>query len=70
MGKDLDYIENPLQHVKDTKGLSELPEPMEKELEETEQLNQHLSKEKSQEVKKAEQEGIIQWSDYAKTKEQ
>lgn len=70
MGKDWEYIENPLQHVKDTKGLSDLPDPMEKELEENKQLNQQLSKEKSQEVKKAEPEGIAQWSDYAKTKEQ
>jgi Mn-containing catalase len=43
---------------------------MEKELEENKQLNQQLSKEKSQEVKKAEPEGIAQWSDYVKTKEQ
>jgi Mn-containing catalase len=64
MGKDFEYVENPLQHIKDTKGLSELEDPMNAELKETQQKDEQLSKEKSEEVKKAEPKGTAQWSDY------
>lgn len=67
MGKQWEYIENPLQHIKDTKGLSELPDPMEAELEATQEQDQELSKVKSEEVKKAEPTGTAQWSDYQST---
>lgn len=64
MGKDFEYVENPLQHIKDTKSLSELEDPMKAELKETQQKDEQLSKEKSEEVKKAEPRGTAQWSDY------
>ena len=63
-GKNWEYIDNPLQHIKDTAGLSALEDPMKKELKETLLKDQKLSKAKSDEVKKAEPKGIAQWSDY------
>jgi Mn-containing catalase len=64
MGKEWEYIEDPLQHIKATQGLSELEDPMEDELAETEALNLKFSDEKSAEVIKAEPKGTAQWSDY------
>lgn len=65
MGKDWEYIADPIQHVKDTKGLTELEDDKAKEIAKTEKLNAKLSKEKSSEVTNAEPEGIAQWSDYS-----
>ncbi|MET3114205.1 Mn-containing catalase [Pedobacter sp. CG_S7] len=65
MGKDWEYIENPLQHIKETKGLSDLKNPMKEELKETNAQDHKLSKEKSDEVKMAEPGGTAQWSSYA-----
>jgi Mn-containing catalase len=64
MGKDWEYISNPIEHVKDTEGLSISDIDTESQLEETAKLNAELSAEKSAEVKRAEPTGVSQWSDY------
>lgn len=66
MGKNWELIEDPAAFVKDTEGLSNLPDPKAKELKDTEALNVKMSKEKSAEVKSAEPDGVAQWSDYKK----
>ena len=65
MGKEWEYIENPLQHIKETKGLSDLKDPKKEEIKESQEQDLKLSKEKSDEVKKAEPKGTAQWSTYS-----
>ena len=65
MGKEWEYIENPLQHIKETKGLSDLKDPKKEEIKESQEQDLKLSKEKSDEVKKAEPKGTAQWSNYS-----
>jgi Mn-containing catalase len=64
MGKDFDYVEYPIAYVKETEGLTALPDDKSKELKSTEKLNKDMSKVKSEEVTKAEPEGVAQWSTY------
>jgi Mn-containing catalase len=64
MGKNWEYVEDPLAYVQDTDGLTQQEEGMDKALTETDQLNKKMSKEKSGEVKSAEPKGVAQWSDY------
>jgi Mn-containing catalase len=64
MGKDFDYVEDPIAYVKETEGLTALPDDKNKELKSTEKLNKDMSKVKSEEVTKAEPEGVAQWSTY------
>jgi Mn-containing catalase len=64
MGKNWEYIEDPLGYVQVTDGLTQEEKGMDKALAETDQLNKKMSKEKSGEVKSAEPKGVAQWSDY------
>lgn len=65
MGKEWEFVEDPLSFVQQTEGLSELGEDKEDEMEEAESLNKSLSEQRSTEVTSAEPEGVAQWSDYA-----
>jgi Mn-containing catalase len=64
MDEEWEYINDPLEHVKDSEGLSISPIDSQAELEKTAQLNAELSVQKSAEVKQAEPTGVAQWSDY------
>lgn len=65
MGLQWDYIEEPLNHVRQTEGLTDQDDPKKGELKKADQLNKELSKQKSEEVKASEPEGTAQWSDYS-----
>lgn len=64
MGKDFNYIEDPLTQVKETEGQTKLPEDFGKELKATKKQDTEMSALKSTEVKEAEPKGIGQWSTY------
>ena len=64
MGKDFEYVEDPIAYVKETEGLTNLGQDMKKALTETDKLNQKMSEVKSEEVKSAEPEGVAAWSIY------
>jgi Mn-containing catalase len=64
MGKDWEFIADPVAFSKETVGLTELPDDKSAELAETEELDKEMSEVKSAEVKDAEPEGVAQWSDY------
>ena len=64
MGKDFEYVEDPIAYVKETEGLTNLGQDMKKALTETDKLNQKMSEMKSEEVKSAEPEGVALWSTY------
>ncbi|WP_426328694.1 manganese catalase family protein [Pedobacter sp. R-06] len=66
MGKEWELIADPVAFVKETEGLTDLPERKAEELEATEAMNIKMSEEKSAEVKSSEPEGIAQWSEYSK----
>jgi Mn-containing catalase len=68
MGKQWEYIEDPINHVKVTEGLSVQPENMQKELKKTAKLNEEMGEQKSAEVKSTEPEGVVQWSTYSSEK--
>jgi Mn-containing catalase len=64
LGLSWDYIADPVSHVKETKGLTELEDSKKKELAATEKLNEEMSELRSGEVINAEPKGTAQWSDY------
>jgi Mn-containing catalase len=64
MGKEFDYVEDPITTIRETEGLSEQPKDMEKPLADKEKLDREMSKIKSAEVKNAEPKGVAQWSTY------
>ncbi|MGV3545809.1 MAG: manganese catalase family protein [Pedobacter sp.] len=64
MGKEWEYIPDPISYVRDTEGQSDLPDAKKGELERTEVLNKELSELKSKEVTDAEPDGVAQWSNY------
>jgi Mn-containing catalase len=64
MGKRWDYIDEPVEYVNDTDGLSKHEKGMEKPLADTKQLDKKMSTQKSEEVKSSEPKGVAQWSDY------
>jgi Mn-containing catalase len=64
MGKEFEYIGNPIAYVNETEGLSKKSENMKAEVAETEKLNKHMSETKSEEVKKTDPKGVAQWSNY------
>jgi Mn-containing catalase len=66
MGKEWEYIDDPVAHVKQTKGLSKADKKKDAELTETKQMDAKMSKMKSEEVKSAEPDGVAQWSKYQK----
>src|ERR1700759_916676 len=53
MGKNFEYVADPVAYVNETKGLTALPDEKAKELAAAEQLNKEMSKIKSEEVTKA-----------------
>lgn len=69
LGETWQYIEDPLQHVPATNGLTDVKPEGTKRTEKTvEKANKALSKERSTEVKSATPEKDIQWSTYSETK--
>lgn len=64
LGKEWEYIEDPLNYVQQTEGLTDLEDPKTDELEETDELDQEMSEQRSAEVKSSEPEGVAMWSDY------
>jgi len=66
MGKEWEYIEDPIAHVSKTKGLSKADKKKDAELSETKEIDAEMSKIKSEEVRKAEPDGVAQWSKYQK----
>lgn len=67
MGKNWEYIADPVSHVKETEGLTLSDNDMEQELADTEQINYQMSEMRSEEVKLSEPEGVAQWSTYSDT---
>jgi Mn-containing catalase len=67
LGKNFEYIEDPVAYVAETRGLSALPEDKSKELKSAQQQDKEMSKAKSAEVKDTEPKGVAQWSNYEKT---
>jgi Mn-containing catalase len=68
LGKEWNYIEDPVAYVKETEGLSVNEDGMNEELATAEKLNKKMSEVKSNEVKNAEPDGVAQWSFYAMEK--
>src|ERR1700744_4825466 len=64
MGKQYNYVENPIANVEETVGQTELPDNFNKELKDKEKLDKEMSAEKSAEVKNAKPKGVAQWSTY------
>ena len=64
LGKDFVYIESPVDYIKQTAGMTNLPDDYSKELKATEKLNKEMSEIKSAEVKNVEPKGVAQWSIY------
>ncbi len=64
MGKNWEYIEEPVGYVNESDGLSIQEKGMEKPLADAEKLNKKMSEEKSEEVKSTEPKGVAQWCDY------
>ena len=65
MGKDWEYIADPLTHVIQTEGLTNQDDEKKGELKATEKLSRQLSDQRSKEVKKSEPKGVAQWSEYS-----
>ena len=64
MGKDFVYIENPVEYIRETEGLTSQSKDMDKELKVAEKQNKEMSAFKSAEVKKTDPKGVAQWSTY------
>lgn len=65
LGLQWDYIEEPLSHVKETEGLTDLPDPKKAELKAADKINEEMSKLRSGEVKAAEpKDKVGRWSKY------
>jgi len=64
MGKNFEYIEDPIGYVQETQGLGTKENSMTKQLAEAEKLNKKMSEVKSAEEKIAEPTGVAQWSFY------
>jgi Mn-containing catalase len=64
MGKEFEYIEDPIAYVQETQGLTNLPDPKKSELADAQKLDKKMSEVKSAEVKKTDPKGVAQWSTY------
>jgi len=64
MGLTWDYIADPVAHVKETEGLSIQDPGTEELLAATAEMDKEMSELKSEEVKRADPEGVAQWSTY------
>ncbi|MFC3561129.1 manganese catalase family protein [Pedobacter jamesrossensis] len=65
MGKEWELINDPSTFIRETEGLTDLPDRKAEELEKTDKINMELSEAKRAEVEAAEQQGIAQWSEYS-----
>lgn len=64
-GEEWVYVEDPVAHVSETRGMVEHPiEGTAKTEKETQQMNKKLSKQRSEEIKAAVPSGEMQWSTY------
>jgi Mn-containing catalase len=70
MGKEFNYVEDPIAQVQETEGQTKLPDDFSAEVKESEKLNKDMSKIKSAEVKNAEPKGVAKWSAYGAEKVQ
>jgi Mn-containing catalase len=64
MGKEWNYIADPVAHIQETEGLTRTDKALDKELKATHKLDKEMSGVKSAEVKNSEPEGVGQWSTY------
>jgi len=64
MGKEFNYVEDPIQQVQETEGQTVLDEDFSSEMEAATELNKDMSELRSAEVKDAEPAGVSQWSTY------
>jgi len=64
MGLTWDYIADPVAHVQETEGLSIQDPGTEELLAATAEMDKEMSELKSEEVKRADPEGVAQWSTY------
>ena len=64
MGKEFNYIADPLTQVQETEGQTKLPGNFSADLKASEKLDKEMSKVKSTEVKDSEPAGVAQWSTY------
>ena len=64
MGKDFEYVEDPIAYINETEGLTKLTDPKKKELADAQKLDKKMSEVKSAEVKKTDPMGVAQWSTY------
>ncbi len=66
--EEWEYIENPVKYVQETKGLSEKKiTGTDRTIESTKEKDRELSKIRSEEIKNAVPEGVMQWSEYSVT---
>jgi len=64
MYKEWQYIEDPKQYVKQTQGLTDMDDTKEDDLDRMEEMDEQMSKLRSEEVQDAEPNGTAVWSDY------
>ena len=64
MDKEWTYVADPLTYVKETQGQTTTDKTFDKELKQTDKLNEEKSKLKSEEVINSEPDGVAQWSKY------
>lgn len=68
MSKEWQYIQDPQSYVKQTKGLTDIDDTTDADLDEMDRVNEQMSRLRSEEVKEAEPEGTGVWSDYESEK--
>jgi Mn-containing catalase len=65
LGEEWQYIDEPVQCIRDTRGLQDLePEGTERTEKTVEQLDKRLRKERSEEINQAVPKGENQWCEY------
>ncbi len=62
MGKDWEYIAEPLNHIEETDGLTNLADPKTEELEQKREMDKTMSEVKSKEVLDSEPSEVAQWN--------
>lgn len=70
-GEEWVYIADPLQHVRNTQGLTEEPiQGTQRTLDDADRLNREMSQARSNEIKAAVPKGAARWSEYVRTRRQ
>lgn len=64
MGESWEYISDPIEHIRKTKGMTEGHNKPARDPKEVDKKNKELSKKKFEEIKKAMPDGEAQWSKY------